>query len=129
MLLKPTSDGFDNLRKERNNIMMQASSNSNNNLISSKYLTVTQKADDYEKASANLSRVIADTIQNFKNMGCHAAELSGYERCRSIYEFFIPMNRLISNILICSIQILQQRIMLFQIHLNLQRNLLYAETV
>lgn len=90
MLLKPTSDGFDNLRKERNNIMMQASSNSNNNLISSKYLTVTQKADDYEKASANLSRVIADTIQNFKNMGCHAAELSGYERCRSIYEFFHP---------------------------------------
>lgn len=90
MLLQQQNDEFDHLRKERNNIMLRSSVNSNNNLISEKYLTITQEAESYEQARNNFSRIIADTKQNFKNFDCRSEEMSGIQRCSVIYNFFHP---------------------------------------
>ena len=90
MLIHEKSDEYSTLRKERNNIMLKQSVHSNNSLISDKYITITQSAENYEKAINNFSRVVADTKQNFKNIGCKAEEATGLSRCTALYDFFHP---------------------------------------
>jgi hypothetical protein len=92
MLLENKDDEFDNLRKERNIILLQQSVNSSNNVVSDKYIVITIAADSYEKAHREFRRLIADTQQNFKNIGCRTEELNGLSRCRIIYDFFHPFD-------------------------------------
>ena len=92
MLLKTRDDKFDNLRKERNLILLQQSVNSSNNVVSDKYIVITIPADSYDKAHNEFKRLITDTQQNFKNLGCRSEELNGLSRCRVIYDFFHPFD-------------------------------------
>lgn len=92
MLLNPVGDQFDPLRKERNIILLQQSVHSSNNVVSDKYITITIKADSYKKAHSEIKRLIADTQQNFKNLGCRSEELSGISRLACIYDFFHPFS-------------------------------------
>lgn len=90
MLIKQKKDGFDKLRSERNNILMQQAVNGNNSIINNKYLTISVPAVSYEKAQSEFSRISSDTRQNFKQLGCGASELSGIERCEVLYSHFNP---------------------------------------
>ena len=92
MLLKMSNDGFDNLRKERNTILTKQSVHSTNNVVADKYIVITIAADSYDKASRDFKRIIADTEQNFKNIGCRTEELSGQSRCNVLYDFFHPFD-------------------------------------
>lgn len=92
MLLETKADNFNNLRKERNVILLQQSVHSSNNVVSDKYITLTIKADSYEIARREVNRLIADTQQNFKNLGCRSEELSGSSRLSCIYDFFHPFD-------------------------------------
>lgn len=90
MLLKPQGDSFDKLRTERNAILTQQSIHSDNNIISDKYLTITISSDCYENAHRDLTRLLTDTQNNFKELGCSCVQLSGMERLTKIHEFFNP---------------------------------------
>lgn len=92
MLLNMNNDEFDYLRKERNHILLQQSVKGNNNIVSDKYLTITIKADSYKQASREFKRLIAETQQNFKNVGCKSVELNGLSRLSALYDFFNPFN-------------------------------------
>lgn len=90
MLLKLRGDEFDNLRTERNAILLQQSIHSDNNIVSDKYITVTIKAKSYEEAHRNLSRLLVDTQQNLKDLDCRGEQLSGMSRLTTVHEFFNP---------------------------------------
>lgn len=91
MLIKPRGDKFDKLSKERNAILIQQSIHSDNNIISDKYITITIKSDCYKNAQRDLTRLLTDTQQNFKELGCSSNQLSGIARLTKVHEFFNPL--------------------------------------
>lgn len=92
VLLNEKKDKFGNLRRERNQILLQQSVKSTHNVISDKYIVITIKADDYAHAKRDFQRLITDTQHNLKNLGCRSEELNGLSRCSVIYDFFHPFD-------------------------------------
>ena len=90
MLIPLINDDYDVLRKERNIVLAEQSVNSQNNIVSDKYITFTLSADNYEEAKRELTRILTDTKQNLKNIGCRSEALTGIERLSKIYDFFFP---------------------------------------
>lgn len=92
MLLKDKDDGFNHLRRERNQILLQQSVKSTHNVVSDKYIVITIKSDSYEHAQRDFQHLIADTQHNLKNLGCRSEELSGISRCSALFDFFHPFD-------------------------------------
>ena len=72
-------DDFDDLRELYTQMLRRQLEQGNNGLLKSKLLILTLEANDIHSARAKFSRIVLDTLNNFKTMGALAKALDGRE--------------------------------------------------
>ena len=93
MFLKQVGDVLDEYRKEMNGMLSEKALEGQNSIMRDKYVTFTIKAESYELARPALSRIEADLVAEFGNLGCTATPLSGAERVALLFAMFRPNDR------------------------------------
>ena len=83
-------DGLNKYRAEYNGMLIDKALKGQNDIITEKILTFSTKANSYEQAVHNLSKIETDIQRNMKNLGCINSVLSGSERCEIMHSIFNP---------------------------------------
>ena len=90
MELPETGRYPDKYIREYNTMLEDRASESSQGISRARYLTVTVKAPDRQKALPLLSRVREDVIEHLRRMGCRAQKLNGLERLALLYSQIAP---------------------------------------
>ena len=88
--IPPQGDSFDDIRAEYMGMLQTQLARGNNGLVKTKFLTLTIEADNIQAARSRLSRVEADTLNQFKVMGAAARVLDGKQRLSILHGIFHP---------------------------------------
>ena len=86
--IEPANDGFDDLRKEYNQMLTDQYKKGNNGITRTKYLTFGIHADSVKQALPRIIHVQNDLINNFRQMGVYAYVLNGVERLEVMHDMF-----------------------------------------
>ena len=87
ILIQLANDNLDEYRVEYNNMLSEKATGSNN-VIQDKYITVSVMKKDIEEARNYFSRVGAELINHFAQLGSKCTELDTIEKLRIFYDFF-----------------------------------------
>lgn len=88
IMIPPTGDDFDPLRKEYSQILLHQYSQGNNGLMKTKYLTFGVHADSVKQAAPRLAHIQTDILNNFRQIGVYAYPLDGKERLKVMHQMF-----------------------------------------
>lgn len=88
--IPPQGDDFDDIRAEYTDMLQGQYARGNNCLVKTKFLTLTIEADNIQAARSRLSRIEADTLNQFKVMGAAARVLDGRQRLSVLHGIFHP---------------------------------------
>lgn len=83
-----SEDSLDQYRQEYNDMLISQIEKGNNSIQKSRYLTFSISAKSDELARQMLNRIEVDVLNNFKNVGCSARTLNGYERLDMLYNLY-----------------------------------------
>ena len=86
--IEPANDGFDDLRTEYNQMLVEQYRKGNNGITRTKYLTFGIHAESMKQALPRIIRVQNDLINNFRQMGVYARVLNGEERLEVMHDMF-----------------------------------------
>lgn len=86
-------DGFNALRKEYRDMLRNQLSKGNNGLMKEKFVTFTIAAKNLKEARAKLSRLEAEVMKNFKEIGVRSNPLDGKERIQLLHSQLHPLGR------------------------------------
>lgn len=87
----PKSDNWDNYRWEYNDLINARLASGRNNTVTDKYLTITIQAEDFERATTSLARIVTEVTAQLRAVGgCRAERVTGEERVRVLHEILRP---------------------------------------
>ncbi len=89
ILMQMKDDGLDMYRREYNEMLLNKATGANG-IMQEKYITVSVSKKDIEEARAYFSRVGADLIAHFANLGSKCIALNATERLRILHDFYRP---------------------------------------
>lgn len=88
---KLIGDGLDEWREDFNAIVREKLAAQSSNTVTEKYLTITTREPDVEKAEATLSRIGHEVVAKLRGMeDCHAEVLNRTERLRVLSHMLRP---------------------------------------
>jgi len=87
ILIPLANDNLDKYRVEYNNMLSEKATGSNS-VIQDKYITVSVMKKNIEEARNYFSRVGAELINHFAQLGSKCTELDTIEKLRILYDFF-----------------------------------------
>lgn len=90
ILLPPSGDGLDDLRKEYNDMLLDKITGSGNSIVQERYITVSVFKKTVEEARAYFARVGTDLTAHLGRLSSSCAELDAAERLRIFHDFFRP---------------------------------------
>ena len=79
-------DGFNEVRDEYSEVLLQQMEAGNNGLTKTKYLTFGIHADSMKSAKPRLIHIEMDLLNNFKRIGVVAETLNGYQRLELMHK-------------------------------------------
>ena len=85
VIIPPQGDGFDDIREEYTQMLLNQVSKGNNGLQRTKYLTFGLKADNIKTAKPRLEHVELDLLNHLKRLGVKAEPMDGKERLRLMH--------------------------------------------
>lgn len=80
VIIPPQGDGFDDIREEYTQMLLNQVSKGNNGLQRTKYLTFGLEADNIKTAKPRLEHVELDLLNHLKRLGVKAEPMDGKER-------------------------------------------------
>lgn len=83
-------DLLNSYRREMNNMLLEKALQGQNSTIKDKYVTFTTSASNYSVAVQSLSRIEADIVSSFKQIGCDVQTQSGLNRLENIHNMISP---------------------------------------
>ena len=85
VIIPPQGDGFDDIREEYTQMLLNQVSKGNNGLQRTKYLTFGLEADNIKTAKPRLEHVELDLLNHLKRLGVKAEPMDGKERLRLMH--------------------------------------------
>ena len=85
VIIPPQGDGFDDIREEYTQMLLNQVSKGNNGLQRTKYLTFGLDADNIKTAKPRLEHVELDLLNHLKRLGVKAEPMDGKERLRLMH--------------------------------------------
>lgn len=85
VMIPPQGDGFDDVRGEYSQMLLDQAAKGNNGLRRAKYLTFGLEADRYKTAKPRLEHIELDLLNHFKRLGVKAEPMDGRERLRLLH--------------------------------------------
>ena len=85
LLVPEQEDNHNDLRCERNEMLLNAASQGTNNIKKSKYMTITIDAENKETAILKLNRLEAEVKNHLKSLGSRVDNKDGYDRLEILY--------------------------------------------
>ena len=85
VIIPPQGDGFDDIREEYTQMLLNQVSKGNNGLQRTKYLTFGLEADSIKTAKPRLEHVELDLLNHLKRLGVKAEPMDGKERLRLMH--------------------------------------------
>ena len=85
VIIPPQGDGFDDIREEYTQMLLNQVSKGNNGLQRTKYLTFGLEADNIKTAKPRLEHVELDLLNHIKRLGVKAEPMDGKERLRLMH--------------------------------------------
>ena len=85
VIIPPLGDGFDDIREEYTQMLLNQVSKGNNGLQRTKYLTFGLEADNIKTAKPRLEHVELDLLNHLKRLGVKAEPMDGKERLRLMH--------------------------------------------
>ena len=85
VIIPPRGDGFDDIREEYTQMLLNQVSKGNNGLQRTKYLTFGLEADNIKTAKPRLEHVELDLLNHLKRLGVKAEPMDGKERLRLMH--------------------------------------------
>lgn len=85
VMIPPQGDGFDDVRGEYSQMLLDQAAKGNNGLRRAKYLTFGIEADRYKTAKPRLEHIELDLLNHFKRLGVKAEPMDGRERLRLLH--------------------------------------------
>lgn len=87
IMLQEQQDDLDKYRKEYNEMLIDKVSGANG-IVQDKYITISVEKRNIEEARNYFSRVGAELINHFKELGSNCTELDSKERLRIFFDFY-----------------------------------------
>ncbi|MDO5571835.1 MAG: ATP-binding protein [Bacteroidales bacterium] len=87
ILLPMGNDNLDEYRKEYNKILVDKATGANG-IVQEKYITISVNKKNIEEARNYFSRVGADLISHFSQLGSRCVELESVDRLRLFHDFY-----------------------------------------
>lgn len=87
ILMPMRGDSRDVYRKEYNQMLIDKATGANG-IVQEKYITVSVSKKDIEEARTYFTRVGADLISHFNDLGSKCAELDAGEKLRVLHDFY-----------------------------------------
>lgn len=88
VLLKEAGDGFDNLRCDMNNVILDRITEGKNGLVRDEYITLAVHADSVKKASEVFRRLDNDIDKHMKGMGSSAKPIGIVDRLEILHDIY-----------------------------------------
>ncbi len=88
IMIPPQDDGFDDLREEYSDMLLNQVSKGNNGLQRTKYLTFGIEADNIKTAKPRLEQIELDLLNHFKQLGVRAEPMDGKARLKTMHGMF-----------------------------------------
>ena len=85
VIIPPQGDGFDDIREEYTQMLLNQVSKGNNGLQRTKYLTFGLDADNIKTAKPRLEHIELDLLNHLKRLGVKADPMDGKERLRLMH--------------------------------------------
>ena len=81
-------DGFDDIRREYAEMLLNQLAKGNNGLIRTKFITFGIEAESIKAAKPRLDRIEIDILNNFKRLSVTAFPLDGKDRLKLMFDMF-----------------------------------------
>ena len=88
VLIPQQHDGYDDVRKEYNGVIMHQMAKGNNGQSKTKYITFGVEAESPKMARTKLQRIEMNILQNFHRLDVTAQPLDGKQRLKILYDIF-----------------------------------------
>ena len=88
VIIPPQGDGFDDVREEYTEMLLNQVSKGNNGLQRTKYLTFGIEAENIKTAKPRLEHIELDVLNHFKRLGVKAEPMDGKARLRLMHALF-----------------------------------------
>lgn len=88
VIIPPQGDGYDDVREEYTEMLLNQVSKGNNGLQRTKYLTFGIEAENIKTAKPRLEHIELDILNHFKRLGVKAEPMDGKERLRLMHAMF-----------------------------------------
>ncbi|MBR2422153.1 MAG: conjugal transfer protein TraE, partial [Oscillospiraceae bacterium] len=88
VIIPPQGDGFDDVREEYTQMLLNQVAKGNNGLQRTKYLTFGIEADNIKIAKPRLEHIELDLLNHLKRLGVKADPMDGKERLRLMHAMF-----------------------------------------
>ena len=88
VIIPPQGDGFDDVREEYTQMLLNQVAKGNNGLQRTKYLTFGIEADNIKTAKPRLEHIELDLLNHLKRLGVKADPMDGKERLRLMHAMF-----------------------------------------
>lgn len=85
VIIPPQGDGFDDVREEYTQMLLNQVAKGNNGLQRTKYLTFGLEAENIKTAKPRLEHVELDLLNHLKRLGVKAEPMDGWERLRLMH--------------------------------------------
>ena len=93
VLLKETGDGYDNLRRQMNDVLMQRIISGKNGISRDEFITLGVHTDSLKKAAEVFKRLDSDTDKHLKTLGSSASVVPIEERLEILHDIYNIDNR------------------------------------